>query len=543
MRTWRVGALPEGPSFRQGGVVRAAGEFGFTDYQGNNVSLGQGIEAIQDIATDSNLFNNLPVVGQVAVLSGMRAINQLAAGDPVGALTTSAAAILSGTAFYTAKAISEGAVSTAALTVSDLASGLGALVPLFGVWLDAMVNFSGSATANSPEEIEQNCKRGYMTVRWGTAQDGKILPTDIFMSPQVSADAYPGGPYPTQLYLESGQHGAYDNTGDGLRQPPGYGAPVGPDATMSNYGMTFAGLLAALDSAPVLHGNQKQIWPREGLTAAEKSAAKKLRLAMSACYARPNHVRNYMLKSGIDGPFSATAEKTDGGFALWPVYASIFTAAWLDGRLPNSYVLYTISDEAGLNGAGRLVDAYQLLLGGKNRSAAQYDPDGTKLLPAISLARSAWMNESDTGKTIPCPILEQRVVKQFYAMVVGWDQYVNGVYIDIPGGQASGNPIHGLPPGGILNLPPGLFRPQPSWWDVASTALFFAALGAGAYAVVDPKGALRTAKSLPQLARRLPQQAARGAQGAGRWALGNARSAARGLTSGLRGGSGGDGRG
>lgn len=453
MRDWQFKSVAVGAEPK---LINAAGKFGFTAYNGDNVTLGKGVSAIQDVAANSEIVSKMSPVGQCAVVSGMRAINQLAAGDWVGATTTLAASIIAGAGYLTAKAVAEGAVSSVTLTASDLASGLGALVPMLGVWIDAMATYSGTATAKTPDQILANCRSWFGTVKWGTAPDGKVLPTDIFMAPLVG-DSYKGGAYSAQRFYED----------DGLRLYQN--KPIG----LGGYGTGLAEVLIAIESAPTIAGRPKKLWPGMGLTPAEKKAVKNLRLAMSAAYQRPGFVRAYMANNDLKGPYSASAQETDGGYALWPIYADIFWQAWLSGRLPSSYITYLVARRQNKS-ADVLLDTYQMALG-PGRSAVQYDKSGKAFGVAKAIAMPIWLGQSDTGKTIPCVTMDDRAIIQFYAMVTGWDQFVDSHYIDIPGLQAPNNPLHGT--NGGVKFPPILVKRQNS--DLIVIAAM--ALGASYY--------------------------------------------------------------
>jgi len=427
VNNWQFIQVGAGPA-----VINAAGKLGFTTYSGENVSLGKGVQAINDIAKNSDIISNMSPMGQAAVASGMRAINQLAAGNLAAATTTVAASVIAATGYLTAKAVAEGAVSTVTLTASEIASGLGAMVPLLGAYVDAMATYSGSATGKSPEEIQAACQLTFGSVKWGTAPDGRVLPTDIFMAPRVNDEVKPG-PYGAYQFYKD----------DGLRL---LGKKI---AGVPYYENSLGGLLSLLDSnASNLSGNEKKVWPNAGLTPSEKKIAKNLRLAIMAAYQRPGFVRQYMADNGLPGPYSAAAEPTDGGYALWPLYADIFWQAWRQGRLPSSFLIYVMAREE--ENVDALLQAYLVVLG--FQSAAKGDPDGKRFNSAMTLAKSVWMNQSDSGKNIPCVTLDDRATGQFVAMVTGWDQFVESHYVNVPGLQAPNNPLHG----GVIT-----FRPQP----------------------------------------------------------------------------------
>lgn len=463
----QVGAPPKS--------IKAAGEFGFTAYDGNVVGLGQGVKAIESIATDSTIVQNLSPVGQAAVISGIRAINQIAEGNITAATTTLVGAVIAGTGYYTARAIAEGTVDTVTQSVAEIAGDLGALVPLLGIWIDSMAKYSGSATANTDSEVTAACKIQYTSVRWGTAADGKVLPCDLFMAVEAN-DKWPGGSYDAKT--------VYENDGLYLFQGKPAGAP-------KYHRLSLMTVIDALIDNPGLSSNAKKCWPDQGLTSNERKIAKGLRNAIAAAYQRPGYVRDYMAKFNLPGPYSATAQESDGGYALWPVFSDILWSAWRQGRLQNSFIYYQYAAYAqkgyGNNQVGILADRYAAMLNGIPASKA--DPTGYYFGIAIDQARTTWMNNSDTGKFVPCGIIEQRPVGNFVSMLTGWDQYVDSHYVAVPKGNAANNPLHGSVP----NLPPGIKPGR----QIQSTNWLFLAILAGAagyaYSPVKVKALASTA--------------------------------------------------
>ena len=512
LQPWRVGALlPPGADAPRGGTLQSVNAAASEAFHADVPSPSAGISAVSNVA-QSGFAGQLSDAGKLVVSATELAANKLAGGDPTAAATIAAVALVTTTSY----AMGQSLINKGLDYVSEAVGGVSAAVPIIGAIVNIIIKAAQyPAGSYSPEEIDSKCRLYYSRVVTGNGGNltgtpaGTILPADLFMA---------GAQNPN----------TGDTSTDVFGWKPGLtGDKSPPDARR---GGSLANLLRLLEEdieqpSSASAKAAKIAWPNAGLSPELRIYLKQLRLGMSAGYVNSSIPRLY------------TPELTDGGTTYWPVYADLLTSEFRWGapgiapgsdraRIPKDWLRwrYLHRTAAQSGDADKLEGDYAGMptpaLVFANAMAARAQGSKTTAAKNPLKAVADFIFAEDDNFTLAfgnCAVFDFRQWDDFYALVDGW---YKGVYAPSP----------------TYEFPDSVGQSgMPSWGGVATAALFFAALAAGAYYVADPKAALRTAKSLPTLARRLPKQALSSAQGAGRWALGGARSVSKRLAGGAGG--------
>lgn len=380
-------------------------------------ALGKGVDGMIDIGTDTVLKNSMSPVGSAALWAGMQSMGQFAKGDPTLATGIAAGAVLAGLSYYTAKMIAEKTTEAAVAGAKEIYGELSDF-PMLGVFIDTaiiIVTEGGSATAKPQSQRTAECQATFKTVVGGTGPSLKMMPTDVFMFAAVTK---------AEEAANEQHNAAFIRDQDGL-------APyAGSIRGHNNADLTY--LLRRLEEPAKPNKHAEQAWPNMGLTAAERSVLRKLRLGMSAMYKRPKWVwPNPNSSSGQE----FTDQPTDGGTGLWPLYIDILWHAWRDGRLPYDYLLWRST-----YGMQPHEDNYYAFYSAIHKAGLASTINN---VPAGQAAVDAHYADSDAGNTIPCPLLDNRAVMQLTKMLQGWDQYVDPQYnAQFQNAQAANNPFH-----------------------------------------------------------------------------------------------------
>lgn len=425
---------------------------------GQAPSLDKGVDAIVDIGTSKELRGSMSGAGSAVLWGAMKAMGQFAKGDATLAVGATAALVLAGTAYYAALMIAEKTTKVATAAGEKVSDAFGS-VPLLGLFVDLgvlIVTEGGSASGKTQSAVTNACRSQFRYVSWGTAPDGRLLPGDIFMGAAVTND---------EEAKQLDRDAAFIQDNDGLKTY--LGAIDGRN--LGNLSI----LLRELEE-PVSNPKAEIAWPKAGLTAAERSVLRKLRLGMAASYKRPAWA----------GGKGVVKEPTDGGATLWPLYADILWTAWRQGRLPYGYLLWRASDN----------DAYYAHFASIHASGAA---SVIHNIPAGQAAVNQHFADYDDGRTVPCALLDNRAVTQLTKMLAGWDQLVSSPYFQFQGAQAADNPFHAPPAFGVEH---GGGLAIAKW-------LLYAGVGAAGFYFVAPALALSTYRSARGLASRSASRA------------------------------------